>query len=74
MQPEAITLYRNRTLCGIDRNERVLASAISKNYAVSALMINCACEDYSQYFPAAFSILLLNVPSGNLSMSNIALR
>jgi hypothetical protein len=30
-------------------------------------------ENYSQYFPVAFSSLLLNVPSGNLSMSNIAL-
>ena len=30
--------------------------------------------NYSQYFPAAFSSLLLNVPSGNLSMSNIALN
>jgi hypothetical protein len=29
--------------------------------------------NYSQYFPVAFSSLLLNVPSGNLSMSNIAL-
>jgi hypothetical protein len=29
--------------------------------------------NYSQYFPAAFSSLLLNVPSGSLSMSNIAL-
>jgi hypothetical protein len=31
-------------------------------------------RDYSQYFPVAFSSLLLNVPSGNLSMSNIALN
>ena len=30
-------------------------------------------ENYSHYFPVAFSSLLLNVPSGNLSMSNIAL-
>jgi len=52
----------------------VLAAAIFKNYAKAELMMNRACENYLQYFPAAFSRWLLNVPSGNLSMSNIALR
>jgi hypothetical protein len=55
-----------------DLNECVLAAF--KNYVEAELMINRACENYSQYFPAAFSRWLLNVPSGNLSMSNIALR
>jgi hypothetical protein len=63
-----------RTFCGIDLHECVLAAAIFKNYVEAELMIDLACENYSQYFPAAFSRWLLNVPSGNLSMSNIALR
>ena len=50
------------------------ASMSKQKFTVSGLMINRACENYSRYFPAAFSIRLWNVPSGNLSMSNTALR